>query len=124
MGVGLVVWAKLSLTGLDLIAFICILSALFAITAGTLYQKKYCAQFDLRTGSVIQFAASAIFCLPWMLIYETRVVEWVPELIGSLVWAVIALSIGAISLLFMMIREGRATQVTSLMYLKIGRAHV
>ena len=92
-------------------------SALLSITMGTLYQKKYCAQFDLRTGSVIQFAASAIICLPLMFLFETREIIWAPELILSLIWAVLALSIGAISLLFVMIRNGEATRVTSLMYL-------
>ena len=117
LGVGLVVWAKLSLSGLSQLSLIFIVIALISITMGTLYQKKYCAQFDLRTGSVIQFAASAIICLPLMFLFETREIIWAPELILSLIWAVLALSIGAISLLFVMIRNGEATRVTSLMYL-------
>ncbi|MEY2707068.1 MAG: hypothetical protein RI905_819 [Pseudomonadota bacterium] len=117
LGVGLVVWAKLSLTGMSHLSLIFIVIALISITMGTLYQKKYCAQFDLRTGSVIQFAASAIICLPLMFLFETREIIWAPELILSLIWAVLALSIGAISLLFVMIRNGEATRVTSLMYL-------
>ena len=36
---------------------------------------------------------------------------------GCFPWAIFALSIGAISLLFMMIRDGAATQVASYMYL-------
>jgi drug/metabolite transporter (DMT)-like permease len=117
LGVGLVVWAKLSLTGMSHLSLIFIVIALISITMGTLYQKKYCAQFDLRTGSVIQFAASAVICLPLMFLFETREIIWAPELILSLIWAVLALSIGAISLLFVMIRNGEATRVTSLMYL-------
>jgi drug/metabolite transporter (DMT)-like permease len=117
VGVGLVVWAKLSLTGMSHLSLVFIVVALLSITMGTLYQKKYCAQFDLRTGSVIQFAASAIICLPLMFLFETREIIWAPELILSLIWAVLALSIGAISLLFVMIRNGEATRVTSLMYL-------
>lgn len=117
LGVGLVVWAKLSLTGMSHLSLVFIVIALLSITMGTLYQKKYCAQFDLRTGSVIQFAASAIICLPLMFLFETREIIWAPELILSLIWAVLALSIGAISLLFVMIRNGEATRVTSLMYL-------
>lgn len=116
-GVGLVVWQKLTLTGLDSWSLIFIVIALFSITAGTLYQKKFCPQFDLRTGSVIQFASSALLCLPFMFFFETREIVWHPELIGSLVWAILGLSIGAISLLFIMIRKGEATRVTSLMYL-------
>lgn len=117
VGVGLVVWAKLSLIGLSMASLVYIIFALLSITAGTLYQKKYCAQFDLRTGSVIQFAASALACIPLMFLFETREIEWVPELIASLLWSILALSIGAISLLFVMIRDGEATRVTSLMYL-------
>lgn len=117
IGVGLVVWAKLSLIGLSIASLIYIIFALISITAGTLYQKKYCAQFDLRTGSVIQFAASALACMPLMFLFETREIEWVPELVASLLWSILALSIGAISLLFVMIRNGEATRVTSLMYL-------
>ena len=117
LGVGLVVWAKIVMIGFSDLSFIFIIIALLSITAGTLYQKKYCPQFDLRTGSVIQFAASAIVCVPLMMMFETREVAWVPELIFSLLWSIFALSIGASSLLFVMIRHGAATKVTSLMYL-------
>jgi drug/metabolite transporter (DMT)-like permease len=117
LGVGLVVWAKIVMIGFSDLSFIFIIIALLAITAGTLYQKKYCPQFDLRTGSVIQFAASAVVCVPLMMIFETREIAWVPELVFSLLWSIFALSIGASSLLFVMIRHGAATKVTSLMYL-------
>ncbi|MGA1082981.1 MAG: EamA family transporter, partial [Burkholderiaceae bacterium] len=46
-----------------------------------------------------------------------RDINWHPEMIGALLWSIVALSIGAISLLFIMIREGAATKVTSLLYL-------
>jgi drug/metabolite transporter (DMT)-like permease len=52
-----------------------------------------------------------------MMMFETREIAWVPELVFSLLWAIFALSIGASSLLFVMIRHGAATKVTSLMYL-------
>jgi drug/metabolite transporter (DMT)-like permease len=117
LGVGLVVSAKIAMIGFSDLSFIFIIIALLSITAGTLYQKKYCPQFDLRTGSVIQFAASAIICVPLMMMFETREIAWVPELIFSLLWSILALSIGASSLLFVMIRHGAATKVTSLMYL-------
>jgi drug/metabolite transporter (DMT)-like permease len=117
LGVGLVVWAKIVMIGFSDLSFIFIIIALLSITAGTLYQKKYCPQFDLRTGSVIQFAASAVVCVPLMMMFETREIAWVQELVFSLLWAIFALSIGASSLLFVMIRHGAATKVTSLMYL-------
>jgi drug/metabolite transporter (DMT)-like permease len=116
-GVALVVWAKLSITNLSFLSLGLAGVALASITTGTLYQKKFCPSFDLRAGSVIQFAVSAIACLPFMFLFETREITWHPEMIGALIWAIFGLSIGAISLLFIMIREGAATKVTGLLYL-------
>jgi len=42
-------------TGFDWHTLIPALVALIGITAGTLYQKRYCAHFDWRTGAVAQF---------------------------------------------------------------------
>ncbi|MFX4370053.1 hypothetical protein ABTA37_20185, partial [Acinetobacter baumannii] len=44
-------------------------------------------------------------------------VHWTPQFLLALAWAVLALSIGAIFLLFTLIRKNAATHVTSLMYL-------
>lgn len=116
-GVAMVVAAKLSLSGLSFNSLLLSLLALACITLGTLYQKHFCASFDLRAGSIIQFSASALVCLPLMFLFETRVIDWQFPLIASLLWSVFALSIAAISLLFIMIREGAATRVSSYMYL-------
>jgi drug/metabolite transporter (DMT)-like permease len=113
----LVVVTKISVANLSLLSVALAVLALISITAGTLYQKKFCPEFDLRAGSVIQFSASAVACLPFMFLFETRTIDWHPELIGALLWGIFGLSIGAISLLFLMIRQGAATRVTSLLYL-------
>ncbi|MEK9811436.1 MAG: DMT family transporter [Bordetella sp.] len=117
LGVALVVWAKLSLTGLSSLSLALSVLALASITVGTLYQKKFCPQFDLRTGTAVQYLAAAVICLPWVFGVETREITWTVELIGALAWSVLAISLGAIFLLFVLIREGAATQVTSLLYL-------
>ena len=121
-GVGLVVANKISLIGLSSQSIALCVFALFSITAGTLYQKRYCASFDLRTGTIIQFAASLAVLLPFAIVFEhlnpvLETVQWTPQFIGALLWSVIALSIGAIFLLFALIRKSAATQVTSLLYL-------
>ena len=91
--------------------------ALVGITAGTLYQKRFCPSFDLRTGSVIQF-------LPCLLVTafvawrsETMVVHWTPAFLFALGWLVLVLSLGAVSLLNMLIRSGSAVNLASLFYL-------
>lgn len=117
LGVGLVVANKLHLAGVGVTTLALCVGALLSITTGTLYQKRYCPVFDLRMGACIQFGASALLCLPFMFLFETREVHWTAQMIGALVWSVLALSIGAISLLFVLIRKGAATKVTSLLYL-------
>ena len=121
-GVALVVAAKIQLVGLSLDAILLCVLALLSITAGTLYQKRYCPRFDLRTGTVIQFAASLVVVLPLALIFEGltpefAAVQWTPRFVAALLWSVMGLSIGAIFLLFALIRRSDATQVTSLLYL-------
>jgi drug/metabolite transporter (DMT)-like permease len=93
------------------------LVALFGITLGTLYQKRYCTSMDLRTGSVIQFAASALVMWACAFVFESRSIEWSPHFIFALGWLVIVLSLGAISLLLALIRRGAASKVASLFYL-------
>jgi drug/metabolite transporter (DMT)-like permease len=116
-GVALVVAEKTSFANIPVAAFIFAIAALFAITFGTLYQKKYCPQFDLRAGSMIQFSISTVLCLVVALLFETREVVWNASVIGALLWGILPTSIGAISLLFILIRKGAATKVTSLLYL-------
>ncbi|MCP5267926.1 MAG: DMT family transporter [Zoogloeaceae bacterium] len=91
--------------------------ALLGITAGTLYQKRFCPSFDLRTGSVIQFVPSAIVTALAVLLFEDFHIEWAPQFIFALGWLVLVLSLGAISLLNLLIRSGSAVNVASLFYL-------
>ncbi len=116
-GVVLVVWQKISLQGLSVTSICWAMVALVTMTAGTLYQKRYCPSFDLRSGSVIQFAAGLLLLLPLALLTETMDVRWTGEFIFALAWLVLVLSIGAISLLFHLIEHGEATRVSSLFYL-------
>jgi drug/metabolite transporter (DMT)-like permease len=121
-GVGLVVASKLSLTGLSWPSLALCVMALLSITAGALYQKRFCPHFDLRTGTIVQFAASSVVVLPFAIVFEhadfsLAAVQWTPAFIGALLWSVFALSIGAIFLLFMLIRQSAATRVTGLMYM-------
>ena len=116
-GVLLVVMQNTSLSGFTPASAGFALLALAGITFGTLYQKRFCGAFDLRTGSVIQFVAAALALAPFALLFETREVHWSAQLLFALGWLVLVLSIGAISLLTLLIRRGAVTKVASLMYL-------
>jgi len=121
-GVGLVVANKITLIGLTWHSIALCVMALISITVGTLYQKRHCPQFDLRTGTLIQFAASLVVVLPLAIVFEhltpsLQTVQWTPHFVAALLWSILALSIGAIFLLFALIRKSAATSVTSLLYL-------
>lgn len=91
--------------------------ALLAITAGTLYQKRYCPSFDLRTGSLIQFIPSLVFTGLAAAATETMHIEWTGSFVFALAWLVLVLSLGAVTLLNVLIRSGTAVNVASLFYL-------
>ena len=115
-GLALVVWHKLGggeVTPANL-GFAVV--GLLAITAGTLYQKRFVAACDVRTASAIQLFAALVVTLPLALL-ETEPVVWHPHLIGAMAWSVLVLTLGGSSLLYLLIQRGAATRVTSLMYL-------
>lgn len=90
--------------------------ALLAITAGTLYQKRFVRSTDVRTANLIQLAAALIVTWPLSQL-ETEPMVWNLQLIGAMAWAVLALTVGGSSLLYVLIQRGAATSVTSLFYL-------
>lgn len=98
-------------------ALLAAVAALFGITAGTLYQKRFCTQHDLLAVAVHQYLPTvALFGLgAWL--FETRAVEWTAQFVAALLWLVLALSLGAILLLTWLIKHGEASKVSSLFYL-------
>ena len=121
-GVALVVAAKSHTAGLSAAGVGLCVFALLSITAGTMYQRRFCPSFDLRTGTVIQFAATVAALLPLATVLEgfdlhLSRVAWTLDFILAWLWSIFALSIGAIFLLFTLIRRSQATEVTSLLYL-------
>lgn len=121
IGVAMVVGSKAVVGAVpidELIAMILpVVVALGAITLGTLYQKRHCPSFDLRTGSVIQFVPSLVATVLLAYWFETMDVSWSGEFVFALLWLVLVLSLGAISLLNLLIRSGSAVNVASLFYL-------
>ncbi|WP_435104140.1 DMT family transporter [Arhodomonas sp. AD133] len=91
--------------------------ALLAITFGTLYQKRFSPGTDLRTGGTIQYVTTGAVLYTLALAFETRSIEWTGEFVFALGWLVLVLSVGAIGLLFALIRHGAAAKVASLFYL-------
>lgn len=117
IGVALVVSGKFGITAELGPMLVPVLAALLGMTVGTLYQKRFCAGFDLRTGSVIQFVPSALVTAIAIALFARFQITWTAQFAFALGWLVLVLSIGAISLLNLLIHSGSAVNVASLFYL-------
>lgn len=92
--------------------------AMVAVTAGTFYQKKFVATGDLRSLTAVQYLGAFIVTLPVAILVEPEMrIPLTLETLYGLAWSVLVLSIGAISLMLMMIRRGAVSRVASLIYL-------
>ncbi|MCD8504484.1 MAG: DMT family transporter [Burkholderiaceae bacterium] len=116
-GVAIVLADNLGFDGVTFWGVLLCFIALISFTAGTIYQKHFCPMFDLRAGTMIQYAASMLVAGLMMVAFEPMTVQWTVEMIGALVWSVLFLSIGAMSLWFVLLRQGAATRVSTLFYL-------
>lgn len=102
---------------LSALAIAAILTALIGITAATVYQKRFCTDMDLISGTTIQYLSAATVFGLGSLLFETRAIEWTGEFMFALGWLILVLSIGAVMLLMVLIKHGSAARVTSLFYL-------
>lgn len=116
-GVALVVWEKIRFDDGHLAGLALALMALLGITLGTVYQKRHGTGMDLRSGTAIQYGATAAVLAVLAPALETMHVQWTGEFVFALVWLAGVLSVGAIFLLFLLIRRGAAALVASLFYL-------
>ena len=120
VGLLMVVWRKLTLgSPMDHVTpvnMVFALGALLSITVGTLYQKRFVQPCDVRTANTVQLMAALVVTLPlaWA---EPEIIRWNAESIGAMAWAVLGLTLGGSSLLYILIQRGAATSVTSLMYM-------
>jgi drug/metabolite transporter (DMT)-like permease len=95
------------------LSLICVLS----ISVGTLYQKRFCASVDLRSGTMIQLIMAAVMMWGISSWFETGHVEWTGTFVFALLWSVLVLSVGAYTLLWWLVRRKTATNVVSLFFL-------
>jgi drug/metabolite transporter (DMT)-like permease len=116
-GLGLVVAEKVVYGVAVWFGYLLGLVALVAITAGTLYQKKFCAGFDLRSTVAIQNCVSCVLILVLAVLFETMEVSWTGEYLFALIWSSVCLSVIAIMAFYYLVARGAATKVTSLLYL-------
>lgn len=117
-GLGLVLGPKFDLagSGITLVTISVVFFSVIAISIGTVYQKRFVPNTDLLAATFWQYVGALLVTTPLSL-FETWQITWSGELIVALAWLVLVLSIGAIMLLMLLIRQGAVSQVASLFYL-------
>lgn len=116
-GVGLVVARKLGAGLGDPLGVLLCVAALIGIAVGSILQKARAGATPMRAGMTVQFAVAALCSGAVALVAETGRVKWTGEFVLALGWLVIVLSLGAVTLLYLLIRRGAASNVASLFFL-------
>ncbi len=117
-GVAIVLAPKLgSIGGVTGATFGACIVATLAISAGTVWQKRFVASGDLVIGTIWQYVGGFALVLAATFAFETQTYELTGELVFAMAWLVIVLSLGAIFLLMYLIREGEVAKVASLFFL-------
>lgn len=123
LGVALVVSPKLQLAGTGgitpLTTAVNVLGAL-SISFGTVYQKRFATALNLASGGAWQYVGASIAVLIPALLFEDLRFDGSFEAWFALGWSVIVLSLGAITLLMLLIRLGDVGRVSSLIFLVPG----
>ncbi len=93
-------------------------AGLVGITVGSMYQKAYCGNQDLRTGALFQYiGGAATVTVASFIASETGAVDWTPRFVFAMSWLIFVLSLGAVSLLMLIIRHGEISKVAGMFYL-------
>ena len=120
LGVGFVVWPKLTLGAVSGITpfttFWCIFGA-FSVSLGTVYQKRFATGLNLASGGVWQYVGASLVVLAGALATENFGFDGSSQAWLALGWSVIVLSLAAITVLMLLIRHGDVARVSGLIYL-------
>lgn len=116
LGVCFVLYTTIDFTKGEIYGVMFSLLSLFGLSLGNLYQKKYCTKMNLFSGGAIQTFSSTLLVLPF-LAYEDIYMNFNGDFILALIYMTVGVSIGALSLLYIMIDKGAVSKASSLFYL-------
>jgi drug/metabolite transporter (DMT)-like permease len=99
------------------LGWVAVFLSLLGITLGTLYQKRFCGGIDWRVNNLVQYVAATILFALGAFLFEVRDIRWTAEFVFALAWLIVVLSVGAVTLMYWLIRRSAASEVGSLFYL-------
>lgn len=120
LGVTGAVWVIVSRSSIEVTSALGLMFAVLALaamTAGTLWEKRFGTQTHPVTSNLVQYSVGLAVTAPLAWVLEPMHIDWTAGLIGSLSYLVIFNSIIAITLLLTMLRYGEASRVSALFFL-------
>ncbi len=117
IGAAMVIVARSEIEVTSAAGLLCAAGALFAMTAGTLYEKRFGLNHHPVTASAVQYLVGFLLVLPVALAVERMEVNWTPGFAVALAYLVIGNSLIAVTLLLTMIRHGEAARVSALLFM-------
>lgn len=115
-GVSFVLLSSVELSSSEVFGVMFSFIALLGLSFGNLYQKKYCQNMNLFSGGAIQTLSSTFLVIPF-LFFEDIGINFNSDFIIALAYMSVGVSIGALSLLYIMIEKGAVSKVSSIFYL-------
>lgn len=117
-GAALVIFGRSAIAAENLGGLLLAFGALFGITGGTLWEKRFGTRHHPVIANLIQYAVGAACCVPLALFLEdVTAIRWNAEFAGVMAYLVFGNSLLAMSLLLAMIRAGEVARVSALFYL-------
>ena len=117
IGAALVITARSAVHAASAAGILCSFGALFAMTAGTLYEKRFGVAQHPVASNMVQYAVGFAAVLPLAWTLESMQVSWTGTMIASLLYLAVGNSLVAVTLLLAMIRRGEASRVSALFFL-------
>ncbi|MDG5814147.1 DMT family transporter [Chitinispirillales bacterium ANBcel5] len=123
LGVAFTVVARINFhDSAEVFAWFIPLGSVIAITAASLFQRKLSLKKEYSTVSkgvslFYQSLATTVAVIVPAIVVERLSVEWSPVFVSALLWLVVAVSLGAYIVMWVLIDRIDATKVASLFYL-------
>lgn len=118
VGVITAMWTRLG-NGADLVGYGAAVLALFSLSFGTVLQKRFSPDYDLRVVNALQLTCATAVLAPAAFLLEGFAVrdDSLLPVLGSVGWLGLINAVGGVSLLYVLLRRGAAGTTSSVFYL-------
>lgn len=117
IGAALVIMTRSAVDATSALGILCSFGALFGMTAGTLYEKRFGVAQHPVTSNLIQYIVGFAAVLPLAWALEDMRLSWTGQMIAAMLYLAIGNSLISVTLLLAMIRRGEASRVSALFFL-------